>query len=171
MEYVSTCTDIDLLEIRLDIVAAEQLILDTSGSFIGDNDVCPLKHTFSDGIYVREIFIPAGTVLTGKIHKHAHPNFLMSGKVEVFTESGGKQKLEGPLSMISEAGTKRVVYAITDAVWITVHENKNNITNIDEIEKFVIADTYEDYEKFKKIESSNLKKISNFVKLLFNKIL
>ena len=29
--------------------------------------LCPLKHTFSDGIYVREIFIPAGMFIVGKL--------------------------------------------------------------------------------------------------------
>ena len=48
--------------------------------------VCPLKHTFSDGIYVREITIPAGMFIVGKIHKHDHPNFLLKGKVVVVTE-------------------------------------------------------------------------------------
>ena len=52
-------------------------------TYIGDNEACPLKHTFSDGIYVREIFIPQGMLLTGKIHKHKHPNFLLKGEVMV----------------------------------------------------------------------------------------
>ena len=39
--------------------------------------VCPLTHSFSSGIYVREIFIPAGMFVVGKIHKHDHPNFLL----------------------------------------------------------------------------------------------
>ena len=55
-------------------------------TYIGDNEACPLKHSFSDGIYVREIFIPQGMLLTGKIHKHKHPNFLLKGEVMVKTK-------------------------------------------------------------------------------------
>jgi hypothetical protein len=105
-------------------------------------DCFPLKHSFAEGVYVREIFLPAGCVLTGKIHKHSHPNFLMSGKVEVFTEEDGLQTLEAPLSMISKAGTKRVVRAITDTVWITVHVTEE--TDLDKIEDHVIAKNFEE---------------------------
>ena len=72
---------------------------------IGDSDNCPLTHKFAPGVYVREIFIPAGMCVVGKIHKHAHPNFLLKGKVIVITEQGGRELLEAPLSMISPAGT------------------------------------------------------------------
>ena len=54
-------------------------------SFFNDTKNCPLNHYFSDGIYVREITIPAGMVIVGKIHKHRHPNFLIKGKVMVIT--------------------------------------------------------------------------------------
>jgi quercetin dioxygenase-like cupin family protein len=98
-----------------------------------------LKHNFAEGVYVREIFIPKGSLIVGKIHKHSHPNFLMKGEVSVLTEEGPK-RLKAPLSMISPAGTKRVVYAHEDTVWITVHVTKK--TNLKKIEKDIIAKTY-----------------------------
>ena len=113
--------------------------------------VCPLKHTFSDGIYVREIFIPAGMFIVGKIHKHDHPNFLLKGEVIVVTEDG-TEELVGPLSMISKAGTKRALYAKTDLVWTTVHANPTNTEDLKELEKEIIAPTYLDYEKFKQLK-------------------
>ena len=151
-------------EFRNNVVDFEANLRQTEGSFIGDNAVCPLKHTFADGIYVREIFIPAGAVLVGKIHKHGHPNFLMSGEVEVVTEGGGAERLVAPLSMISSAGTKRVVYTITDTVWVTIHHNPTNTEDLAKLEKIVIADSYEDYEKFKKIE--NNKFVSLYKKII-----
>lgn len=112
---------------------------------------CPLTHSFSDGIYVREIKIPAGMIIVGKIHKHDHPNFLLSGKVSVITEDG-VEKLEGPLSMISKAGTKRALYAETDLTWITVHANPTNTEDLKELEENIIAPTYLEYEKFKQLK-------------------
>jgi hypothetical protein len=111
----------------------------------GDQHDCPLKHSYADGVYVREIFIPKNKVLVGKIHKHSHPNFLMKGKVTVITESGGRETLEAPLSMISPAGTKRVVWAHEDTVWITVHVTDK--TDVDEIEQEVIVPSYNLLEK------------------------
>lgn len=119
-------------------------LMKISGITIGDNDNCPLKHSFVDGIYIREIFMPKGTVCVGKIHRHAHPNFLMKGRVTVVTESGGIEELTAPLAMISPAGTQRAVYVHEDCVWVTVHSNPDNEKNLDKIEDFVIAKSYEE---------------------------
>lgn len=112
----------------------------------GNQDDCPLKHTFAPGIYVREIFIPKDKVLIGRIHRHEHPNFLMSGKVAVITESKGRELLVAPLSIISPAGTKRVVIALEDSVWITVHLNLSENRNTDELEDELTVKSYQEYE-------------------------
>lgn len=109
----------------------------------------PLKHVFAPGAYGREIFIPKGTLVVGKIHKHAHLNFLMKGKVSVLTEEGPKT-MEGPLMMVSPAGTKRVVYTHEDTVWATVH--LTNETDLEKIEEEVIAKSYEEFEAMKELE-------------------
>tara|TARA_A100001391_G_scaffold177346_2_gene141098 strand:- start:4937 stop:5461 length:525 start_codon:yes stop_codon:yes gene_type:complete len=136
-------------------------------SFFNDTENCPLNHYFSDGIYVREITIPAGMVIVGKIHKHRHPNFLIKGKVMVITEQKGEEILEGPCFMMSEGGTKRALYAVTDLVWTTIHHNPTNTQDLDKIEDIVIAKNYEEYEKFLSSEKSVVKKIKNkIIKML-----
>lgn len=144
-------------EARTDILSFEDALSNIDGAIVGDSDLCPLKHSFSDGMYVREIFIPKGTVLTGKIHKHEHPNFLMSGTVEMFTEFGGYETIKAPMSMISKAGTKRVIKALTDVVWITVHANTKNERDFAKIEKDVIAKDYNEYQKF--VGGTKIKKL------------
>lgn len=106
----------------------------------------PLQHVFAPGAYARTIFIPAGSVIVGKIHKHQHLNILSMGHVTVFTEGGGEEDLHGPLTMVSPPGTKRAVLAHTDTVWTTIH--LTNETDLDKIEEHVIAKTYEEYEQF-----------------------
>lgn len=132
---------------------ARQLILDFQSMLMqhpdavfGDSDLCPLKHSFADGQYVREIFLPKGVAIVGKIHKHSHPNFLLKGKVSVFTEHEGVKTLEAPLSMISLAGTKRVVFAHEDTVWITVHSNPTNTQDLKEIEEEIIAKDFAEFD-------------------------
>jgi hypothetical protein len=110
---------------------------------------CPLQHLFAPAengkfIYSRTIFIPAGTFIVGKIHRHRHHNILSMGKVQVFTEFDGAQHLVGPLSMVSEARTKRGVYAETDTVWTTIH--LVSTTDLDKIERELIAETFEECE-------------------------
>lgn len=129
--------------IRERICEFEDMMRQVPGVQHGDS--MPLKHSFAPGIYVREIFIPKDSVVVGKIHRHEHPNFLMSGKVKVVTEGAGIQILEAPMSIISPAGTKRVVHALEDTVWITVHAT--NSTNLDEIEKEVIVESFDEYDQ------------------------
>jgi hypothetical protein len=104
---------------------------------------CPLKHHFAPGAYGREIFIPKDSLIVGKIHKHSHLNMLMKGRVSVLTEEGPKM-LEAPLTMVSPAGTKRVVYTHEDTVWVTVH--LTNETDLGKIEDEVIAKSFEEFE-------------------------
>lgn len=153
------------VESKLDGTVSRQAILDfeetlkgIEGHVVGDTPYCPLEHSFSDGIYVRQISIPAGTLLTGKIHKHDHPNFLLKGKVIVVTEDGEEEYL-APKSMISRAGTKRALYAVTDLVWTTIHHNPTNTQDLGELEKIVIASTYSEYDKFIKLEQGLYKKL------------
>lgn len=136
---------------REHIVALERAIRELPGAIIGDDETCPLKHSFAPGVYVREIFIPKGMLIVGKLHKHAHPNFLMSGDVSVATEEGVK-RIKGPCSMISPAGTKRVVFAHEDTVWITVHVTQE--TDLAKIEEEVIAKSYDElpHTKVSKLE-------------------
>lgn len=109
---------------------------------------CPLQHVFAPGLYMRTIYIPAGTLIVGKIHKHQHGNILSSGEVLVITEEGGLERLQGPVTMVSPAGTKRALRALTDVVWTTCHLNPTNETDLAKIEAEVIAPTFEDYELF-----------------------
>lgn len=127
---------------RQDILSLENALSKIDGAVSGDSALCPLKHSFAAGVYVREIFIPKGTVLTGKIHRHSHPNFLMKGEVIVVTENGGREHLKAPLAMVSVAGTKRAVIALEDTIWITVHVT--NETDLEKIEEHVIAKSYDD---------------------------
>jgi len=130
------------LETRGMIANIEKTLSECPAAYHGDE--FPLFHSFADGVYVREIHLPAGTLLTGKIHRHSHPNFLMTGKVTVLTEEGGVEHLEGPCYMMSPAGTKRAVYVYEDCIWVTVHVTDE--TDLKKIEEYVIAPDYEDEE-------------------------
>lgn len=129
--------------IRDNIVSLEQQIKSFNAEHGLAEPDCPLIHAFAPGVYGRQIFIPKDTLVVGKIHKHAHLNFLMQGKVLVATEEGPKT-YEGPLMMVSKAGTKRVVYTHTDTIWATVHLTQQ--TDLEKIEEEIIAKTYGEFD-------------------------
>lgn len=80
----------------------------------------PTTHHFSDGIYAREIFIPKGSLLTGKMHATDHLNIISQGDISVLTENG-IERIKAPATIMSKAGMKRVGYAHEDTVWTTIH--------------------------------------------------
>ena len=98
---------------------------------------CPVQHHFAPGAYGREMTIPAGLVVVGKIHKHAHINVISKGRVQVFTEQDGVLELAAPCTFVSSPGTKRVVHVLEETVWTTVHVTYK--TDLAEIEREVIA--------------------------------
>lgn len=79
------------------------------------------KHYFAKGMYGRELFMKAGTLIVGKIHKHEHLAIMVYGDITVYTPQGGRQRLTGYQTMVSPPETKRVVYPHADTLWITIH--------------------------------------------------
>jgi hypothetical protein len=126
---------------------------------------CPLVHRFTEGLYVREIFFPAGSLITSKIHKTQHQFFLLKGAVSVWINDSEEVYLEAPHIGITEPGTRRVFYVWEDCVWATSHPNPNNET-VEEIEERILEKydnpllSQEIKEKLKEINSSQSKTIS-----------
>lgn len=106
-------------------------------------EVCQLKHVFAPGNYAREITMPAGLVVIGKLHRHSHLNVISKGRVQVLTENGVVH-MQAPCTFTSPAGTKRVVLVLEETVWTTVHPTDE--TDLDKIEDYVIAQDYSELE-------------------------
>lgn len=105
----------------------------------------PVRHYFSQGVYAREITIPKGTVLTGKIHKLTNLNIMSKGDMSVLTENG-VVRVKAPFTIVSPPGTKRIAYAHEETVWTTVHGTEE--TNLEKIEAHFIAQTEAEYLEF-----------------------
>lgn len=126
-------------EMRSKIVALEAAMLEMKEHQIE----IKTTHHFAPGVYMREIFIPKGTTLTGKIHKTEHLNILSQGELSVWTEDGVK-RLRASTVVKSQPGIKRVGFAHEDSVWITVHHNPTEEKDTDKIEEMLIAKTFEE---------------------------
>jgi len=106
-----------------------------------------VRHHFAPGVYMRELHIPKGATLTGKIHKTEHMNILSQGELAVWTEDGMKV-LRASTVIKSQPGTKRVGHALEDTVWITVHHNPDDSQDLAVIEERVIAKTFAEAIEF-----------------------
>ena len=112
-------------------------------SIVGDSKggIEPV-HYFCEGMYAREISIPADTALVGEIHKHSHLNVVSKGKIRVATDEGVRT-IEAPATFVSPAGVKRAGYVIEDTVWTTFHITET--TDPEEIWEECVAESYEAY--------------------------
>jgi hypothetical protein len=95
------------------------------------------KHTFHGGMYCREVFRDAGVLVVGKVHKQEHFYLIVSGTVAITTDDG-VQRITGPQMLCSKPGTKRAVYAETDALCMTFHRVES--TNIEDAESELVED-------------------------------
>lgn len=99
------------------------------------------NHYHSHKVYGRQLVLPAGSLVIGKIHKNETLNIICSGEVTVLTEDGVNH-YEGPTVFVSKKGAKRCVYSHRDTYWVTAHGTES--TSLEDIENEVIAPTYDD---------------------------
>lgn len=93
-------------------------------------------HHFADGVYGRELRIPAGVALVGKMHRYSTLNILAEGELAVTTPDGPKI-IKSPSIFVSPPGTEKIGYAITDCVFLNVHASKE--TDLEKLEKELIV--------------------------------
>lgn len=100
----------------------------------------PTRHYFSQDIYVREIFMPAGSRVVGKVHATRHLNIILSGECTIWTVHG---RIDGKPGMIFESmpGIQKALIMKTDVMYLTVHYNPDNLQDQDALEgKYIQSD-------------------------------
>tara|TARA_R100001594_G_scaffold126487_1_gene163716 strand:- start:61 stop:564 length:504 start_codon:yes stop_codon:yes gene_type:complete len=117
-------------------------------------DMWEYKHSFADGIYVREMRMKKGQLGFSAIHKHSYAFFLLSG-VLASSKEEGIEEFVAPCYIISPRGSKRIVYAIEDCVITTVHANPTNVQDLKQIEKINVVFSWEEYEEYLKQQNEN----------------
>jgi hypothetical protein len=98
----------------------------------------PLAHIFEGGLYVREMFIPKGSVFLGREHLLGHRCELVAGRILLIGEHGRKE-LGAPAFMHTVPGYQMTLYAITDVVGRTYHPNPQGLTDYKVLEDSIFA--------------------------------
>lgn len=96
----------------------------------------PITHRFTPGMYIREIFMPAGAKVVSMEHLTEHPFVISQGKVAVMSENEGEVLYTAPHTGITKPGTRRILSVIEDTIWTTFH-----VTNETDPEKVVLSVT------------------------------
>lgn len=97
----------------------------------------PTEHVFHGGMYCRQVWRPAGCLIVGKVHKKEHFYMVVSGTVKITTDDG-VQTITGPMLLCSIPGTKRAVFAETDALCMTFHRVESS--TVEDVESELVED-------------------------------
>tara|TARA_R100001463_G_scaffold104158_1_gene158739 strand:+ start:61 stop:498 length:438 start_codon:yes stop_codon:yes gene_type:complete len=132
----------------------EELIIENNNidGFYGDGESIvdipeiPIKHSFADQLYIRQMTMKKDQVVIGAIHNHLHVWFLLKGRV-LINNNGKKIEHVAPCYTVSEPGSKRLIYAIEDSIFVNVHKNPTNTEDIEELERQIVSTSEEEYNK------------------------
>lgn len=114
--------------------------LESMDNALGEN-CFPLFHRFGGGTYTREVHLPRGYMVTGKIHTHESMVYVLKGKILVADEHETKV-VEAPAQFVSKPWVKRVAFVIEDTIWIDIHGTDK--TTVEEAEAELFTDTYDE---------------------------
>ena len=136
---------------KVEELEASMLAMDSPLIAKGNSDLFPLKHSFSEGIYVREMFMQKGGLVIGKLYKISHTWFLLTGEITVATDEGVNHFV-APCYVHAPEGTKRVIQALEDSIFVNVYPNPDNITDIETLEDMLTCTSYEKYIEYKQLK-------------------
>ena len=77
------------------------------------------RHFFAEGVYARELTIPAGVCLVGRMHKQSQINIISKGDISVLTGSE-VLRIKAPYTLVTPPGVKRAGFAHEETVWTTI---------------------------------------------------
>lgn len=90
-------------------------------------------HRFANGMYAREILVPKGVLISGKVHSTETVSVMSKGSMVIVNEDGSRVEVHAPYTHIGKIGWKRVGLALEDTVWVTIH--RTDLLDLEEIEK------------------------------------
>tara|TARA_R100001126_G_C4859477_1_gene166519 strand:- start:423 stop:881 length:459 start_codon:yes stop_codon:yes gene_type:complete len=136
-----------ILELEKKLLKSEDKNIISDNGNILDSEEFPLKHTFADGVYVRQMNMEKDSIVVGAIHNHLHVWFLLTGYIRVATESSTEDYI-APCYVTATPGVKRVIYAVENSIFVNIHKNPTNTQDLDELEADIVSKNYEEYEQY-----------------------
>ena len=117
--------------------------------------VAPVTHhQDAPGVYMREILMPAGSVIIGHAHTTKHYNIVLTGRALVSCDDGKTSaEIVAPCVFVSEAGVRKRLYIVEEMRWLTVHPTK--LTDLTKLEKKLIEKSPTHKKHMKLLQEKN----------------
>jgi hypothetical protein len=96
---------------------------------------CKESHHFGPNIYIKEVTLPAGSVIVGKHHRHEHLCNMVSGRMIVVDSEGNRTELVAPMTFMAKAGRK-IAYIIETVVFQNIYSTSE--TDIQKLEDMIV---------------------------------
>jgi len=93
-------------------------------------------HHFSDGMYAKQMHLPAGYTALSHAHTYDHLSILGKGRVIVSTDTDGSVEYTAPSCIEIKKGVHHSIEALEDAVWFCIHAT--DVTDVEEVDKVLI---------------------------------
>lgn len=131
-----------MIQIATNDVLANPVLRPDALSLLGLREMpqreMPVTHRLQDGVYIREIFMPADTYVLGYVHKTHHFNIVLSGKARVAMNGGEVVEVKAGDVFDSGPGVQKWLHILEDMRWMTVHKNPENEQDITKIEEAIV---------------------------------
>lgn len=86
----------------------------------------------TDDLYGRRCQIPEGTIAQTYVHRTDHISICLKGTVVLMDQDGVETEVTAPSVFVTKKGTQRILVALTDVDFITVHYHPNaDLSNIE----------------------------------------
>ena len=107
--------------------------------------ICPTRHIFSPGVYVREITMPEGAMILGAEHNTKHLNIISKGAcVLADIDTGEMTDIIAPCTFESDIGVRKLLYIVEECVWSTVHVTEETDVEKLEAQLITLSPTYKE---------------------------
>jgi len=81
---------------------------------------CQEKHYFGPHLYIKEVTMPAGSVIIGKPHKVEHMCVMLQGKMILIADDGSKKEVVAPMTFVGTPGRK-VAYVLETTIFQNIY--------------------------------------------------
>lgn len=132
-------------QVALDRSASRKLIQDAENALLQLPQIkLEAKHYLCNGLYTRELWMPKGSAVTGKIHIKDHIVTIVYGDVTVRTDDD-LVRYTGYQTFVGKGGSKRALLMHEDTLWLATHATDK--TTVEECEATLVTNSYEEYLK------------------------
>lgn len=92
-----------------------------------------IVHHFSDGLYAKQMFIPAGFMVISHSHAFSHFSILAKGRVIVKTDDYTNE-YAAPACIEIKNNVHHQIEALEDAVWYCIHAtDEKDVNKVDQV--------------------------------------